>query len=108
MTAKYALHEVVTYIGDKQASTSPTMFRYLNRQCIIVNPLSVYSGEPYLRYGVRFSDDVECWVIESALQKYRAPEDQVRQFRCDLKGAGSPLDKIISDIGGPADGKVEA
>jgi hypothetical protein len=101
MTAKFTRLEVVTYVGHRQDSMAPEMVRYVNRQCVIVNPLGIYEGEPYLRYGVKFSDGVEAWVVEGALQKYRTPEDQIRHFRDQLKTDGRTLEQVIAGFDKP-------
>lgn len=100
MTAKFSHLEVVTYIGHKKARMPQDMVRYVNSQCVIVNPLGVYEGEPCLRYGVKFADGVEAWVVESGLQKFRAPGDQVQKFRDELKQADKSFGQIINECAG--------
>lgn len=97
MTAKFSHLEVVTYIGKNHV---PEMARYVNQQCVIVNPLGVYEGAPFLRYGVKFADGSEAWATESSLRKFRAPGDQVQKFRDELKQAGKSFGQIISECTG--------
>lgn len=96
--SKFKVGEIAIYVGN---SGAPSMARFINQEATVVDPLAVrphvlsrYSHLP--RYGIKFSNGLEAWVLETSLRKKRPPE-QPSAFSYD-EIISMCNDKSITDI----------